>query len=794
MSLRDELLHLFSKHPRDLFKTNEISKMIGIKSDDPRYQDLRDTLSGLELEGKIERGSRRRYALSRPQLAEIEGSLSINSAGNGIVSPDPEFDLGDTVLIRKDGLLTALDGDRVRVALFAADTNERPQGEVIAVLRQAEHRIIGVVQRGKHGLYVRPEGAKMRRDIFIARKDLHGAGEGDKVAVELFEWNDEYQQPEGEITEILNAETETQYSRDVIAAEYGLPEEFPKDVTKELKRFSVEIQDSELAKRLDLRDRTIFTIDPEDAKDFDDAISLEENEDGTLLLGVHIADVSHYATEGSALDREALARGTSVYLVGGVIPMLPERLSNELCSLRPEEDKLTYSVLMTVDPESGEVLRSEFQKTVIRSVMRFSYEEAEERTVSGRGKYAKLLRAMRKLSLKMYARRREAGSIDFESDEYRFRFNDKGEPIEAYKKDRLGSMRMIEDFMLAANRAVAEHIAHRAKKDNELPFLYRIHADPDPAKLRDLAQLAKTLGYKTSLENARPKAIQAFLESVKGRPEEHLLNQLMLRAMAKAVYAEHNVGHFGLAFLHYTHFTSPIRRYPDLIVHRMLFEYQRPGGMNREREHHYYEILPEIADQTSALERRATEAERESVKLAQIHILKDKVGEEFDAVITGVVNFGMFVQIAAGAEGLVHVRELPGHYVFDEAHYALVQSTGRLHYETSAGAAERKRFRIGDPVRVQLIKVLEEKRQLDFRLAESADQPLPEDRPRQHRSSRPETGESHRRGRRASGEQRGDRHSGGPSCSDKPDPSRSDKTRSSSSRKKSYHKRKSTRR
>jgi ribonuclease R len=466
---------------------------------------------------------------------------------------------------------------------------------------------------------------------------------------------------------------------------------------------------------MDLRDKTIFTIDPEDAKDFDDAVSLERNPDGTLLLGVHIADVSHYVRENSALDDEALARGTSVYLVGGVIPMLPERLSNELCSLRPDEDKLTYSVFLTIDPNTAEVISSEFGKSVIRSVMRFSYEEAEERTRTGRGKYAKLLRDMRKLSEKMYERRRADGSIDFESTEFRFRFNEQGEPIESYKKERLGSMRMIEDFMLAANRAVAEFIARKAEQGNEKPFLYRIHADPDPGKLRDLAELAKSLGYKFQYENPSPQTIQKFLESVKGEPEEHLLNQLMLRAMAKAVYAEHNVGHFGLAFLHYTHFTSPIRRYPDLIVHRMLHEYQQPGGMKRDREHYYYTVLPEIADQTSALERRATEAERESIKLAQIHLLKDKVGELFTAVISGVTNFGMFVQIPSGAEGLVHVREMPGHFVFDEAHYSLVETRGRF-----GANGEKKRYRIGDTVQVQLLKVLEEKRQVDFRLIDES--------------------------------------------------------------------------
>ena len=356
--------------------------------------------------------------------------------------------------------------------------------------------------------------------------------------------------------------------------------------------------------------------------------------------------------------------------------------------------------------------KSEIKKTVIRSVMRFSYEEAEQRIKTGRGKYAKLLKQMRALSLKMYELRREAGSIDFESEEFRFRFEN-GQPVESVRKERLGSMRMIEDFMLAANRSVAEFISRKAKQGAERPFLYRIHAEPDPAKIRDLGQLAKTLGYKLSAENSTPKIVQKFLESLKGKPEEHLLNQLMLRAMSKAVYAEHNVGHFGLAFLHYTHFTSPIRRYPDLIVHRMLAEYQKPGGMNREREHHYYQNLPDIADATSASERRATDAERASIKLAQIHLLKDKLGEEFDGVISGVTHFGIFVEIPSGAEGLIHIRQLPGYYEFDEARFSLIERRGRQGMKS-----EGRRFRIGDTVRVQLVKVLEEKRQVDFRLAD----------------------------------------------------------------------------
>jgi ribonuclease R len=713
--LRENILQLFREYSGELFKTNEISKMLAIKSDSEDYQNLRRMLDTLELDGTIVRGSRRRYGLPRIALTEVEGELHVKSTGNGIVTPSKGFDIGDSVLIRARNLHSAMNGDHVRVHLFAAKKDERPQGEITEILRKAAHRIVGTIERTRQGFFVRPESGKIKRDIFIARKDLHGAREGDRVTIELYDWTDEYLQPEGFVLNLLGTIAKQGFSNAAIISEFNLPEQFPSAVLKESDKLPETIPESEIKKRLDLRGEIIFTIDPEDAKDFDDAVSLTSNDDGTVTLGVHIADVSHYVREDSALDNEALQRGTSVYLVGSVVPMLPERISNELCSLRPDEDKLAYSVFLRIDPETGKVKKAEMKKTVIRSVMRFSYEEAEQRTKTGRGKHAKLLMQMRALSLKMYDLRKESGSIDFESEEFRFRFEN-NEPAEAVRKERLGSMRMIEDFMLAANRAVAEFITRKAKDGSERPFLYRIHAEPDSAKIRELAQLAKTLGYKLSAENPTPRSIQSFLESLKGKPEEHLLNQLMLRSMAKAVYAEHNVGHFGLAFLHYTHFTSPIRRYPDLIVHRMLAEYQRPGGMNREREQHYYQILPEIADLTSASERHATDAERQSIKLAQISILKKKVGDEFDAVISGVTHFGIFVALSSGAEGLVHIRDLPGYYEFDEAHYSLIERRGQY-----GPRGEGRRFRIGDPLRVQLVKVLEEKRQVDFRLAETED-------------------------------------------------------------------------
>jgi ribonuclease R len=687
--------------------------MLGIPSDSDEYQALRDELRRLEDSGGISRGSRRRYGIAPEIPAEITGILKMQPTGNGIVQPDKSCNFRDTILIRARSLSNALHGDKVKVALYAAKEGERPQGEILTVLERASKVITGTIDRSHHQLYVKPDSGKMARDVIVTKKDLGGAKLGDKVKVELYDWEDERHDPEGRVLEVFGKQGSFQVEMQALAAEYGLSKEFPKEVMHQVASIPESIPAEEIAKRLDLRKKTIFTIDPEDAKDFDDAVSLEDNDDGTVTLGVHIADVSHYVTENSPLDMEALNRGTSVYLAGGVIPMLPEKLSNDICSLKPDVERLTYSAIMKVDEKTGYVLESSFAKSVIKSVMRFTYEEAELRTTSGKGKYAKLLKRMRALSVKMYELRRSEGSIDFETDEVRFRFDEKGNPTESYKKERLGSMRMIEDFMLAANKAVAEAIGKMGDASRTIkPFLYRIHADPDPDKLSELARLAKGLGYSLNPENVSPRSIQKFLESVKGKPEERMLNSMMLRAMAKAVYAEHNVGHFGLAFMHYTHFTSPIRRYPDLIVHRMLNEYFSHGGMVTKRERYYFNLLPEIADHTSATERSAVEAERESVSVAHVFMMRDMVGEEFEGTITGIQKYGCFVQLASGAEGLLHIRELPGYYIYDEDHMLLYPQRG-----ASRGAKQRS-FRIGEKVLVKLIRVDEMRRKLDFALAE----------------------------------------------------------------------------
>ncbi len=712
-SLEQRLVALFAKFPGELFKTNELSKMLGIPSDSNEYQTLRDELHRLEDTGVISRGSRRRYGMLPPPPSEITGILKMQTTGNGVISPDKECGFKETILIRTRNLTNALHGDRVKVALYAEVEGERPQGEIIEILERASKVITGTVDRSRHQLYVKPDSGKMTRDVIVTKRDLGGAKIGDKVKVELYDWDDERHDPEGKIVEVFGKQGSFQIEMQALAAEYGLSKEFPREVMREVEKIPEQIPAEEIAKRLDLRKATIFTIDPEDAKDFDDAISLEDNKDGTLTLGVHIADVSHYVTENSALDAEAIHRGTSVYLAGGVVPMLPEKLSNDICSLKPDVERLTYSAIMKVDEKSGKVLETTFAKSVIKSVMRFSYEEAELRTTTGKGKYAKLLKKMRELSLKMYALRRSEGSIDFETEEVRFRFDEKGNPTESYKKERLGSMRMIEDFMLAANKAIAEAIGKMGDASRTIkPFLYRIHADPDPDKLAELARVAKGLGYTLIPENVSPRSVQRFLESVHGKPEEKMLNNLMLRAMAKAVYAEHNVGHFGLAFKHYTHFTSPIRRYPDLMVHRMMFEYFAPGGMSAKRDRFFFNLLPEVADHSSATERSAVEAERESVSIAHLFMMRDKIGEEFEGKITGIQKYGCFVQLESGAEGLLHVRELPGYYTYDEEHLMLRPQ------RSGSSKAKQRAYRIGEKVMVKLIRVDEMRRKLDFALAE----------------------------------------------------------------------------
>jgi ribonuclease R len=523
--------------------------------------------------------------------------------------------------------------------------------------------------------------------------------------VELEPWEDEHLNPEGTIVEVLGPAGDARAEVLGVARSYGLPASFPPDVEEEAGRLPQAIPDGALKGRLDLRSIATVTIDPEDAKDFDDALSCETLPTGLLRLGVHIADVSYFVREGTALDREAYERGTSVYLVNEVVPMLPERLSNDLCSLRPQEDRLTYTVLLDVHPD-GKVESYRFARSIIRSRRRFAYEEVQHILDAGHGEHAEMLQQLNHLAKALLRRRRKQGSIDFETVETKFTFDDQGLPDRIVKKVRLDAHRLVEECMLLANKTVAQHVSAMKTDRSVRPFLYRVHDVPDPEKLRDLAAFVKQFGFSLDAkEGVSSRELQKLLEKVKGTEVEDVINEVTLRSMAKAVYAEKNIGHFGLAFRHYTHFTSPIRRYPDLIVHRLLDEYSR--DVTGERLTAIRAALPAIARQSSERERIAAEAERTSVKVMQIEYMKRHVGDEFAGVISGVTDFGFFVELHdVFIEGLVRVRDLDDdYYIFDEKQYAL------------RGRARGRSYRLGDPVRVQVVSVDPERRSVELALA-----------------------------------------------------------------------------
>ncbi len=702
-TVRAAIIETLDSASPDVLKRNEISKVIGIRATDPAYDMVREALDQMEEEGLIFKTSRRRYGRKTPNVT-VEGRLE-NRKGEWVVIPadDPE----NLYEIEHYNLWTALHGDLVRAKMIVAPrAGERPHGEVTRVIQRANSTVVGTVQQGRQ-FYLEPDDRRMHRTFTIRRKDLNGAKAGDKVVLNLFEWNDPYQEPEGSVAQILGRAGEMNAEIASIAAAYHLPHIFPQEVLDQVAAIPAEFTEDDLRDRRDLRQSTIITIDPTDARDFDDAISIEEHEGGEVTLGIHIADVGHYVPEGSALDLEAYRRGTSVYLVTGVIPMLPERLSNELCSLRPHEDRLAYSVFVRLSPR-GAIKRYEITKSIINSKRRFTYDEALEVLETGQGDFAHELLAINRIAHVLRAGRRKKGSVDFDRAETRFRLDEDNHPVEVMQKRATESTRLIEDCMLLANRVVAEHIG-KVRKGTQSPFIYRIHDVPPKEKLLDLASFVKNLGYSIAVDNIQPKDIQRLIDAAKGTDNEDQVTEMTLRSMAKAVYSDFNVGHFGLAFTYYTHFTSPIRRYPDLIVHRMLHEYSR--GMSHARRSLYAQNLGGIADHCSERERAAVEAERESIKIAGVEFLKDHVGDVFEATISGVMRFGIFAELKRfGIEGLVHLRSIrDDYYVFDERARAL------------RGRSSRNVYRMGDTIHVRVIRVDDIEAKIDMELIEEGE-------------------------------------------------------------------------
>jgi len=714
-SHRERILQFLARFPHESFKLKELSRRMGIRTGKDE-QIFKRALRSLQDENKILRIRGKRYGhLHETQL--FIGSLEVTSRGFGIVTVEES---GEELFVQHENLGDAAHGDTVEVSLLAQSTKQkdrgaRREGEVVRIIKRGIQTFVGTIERTHKQFFAVPDDRRMAREILIAKEHLREAKEGDKVVVKMTVWGKHRQISEGQVVEVLGKSGELSAEIKSVAREYHLTTEFSPEVLLEANAVPSGIPQTEIDRRRDLRNLLCFTIDPEDAKDFDDAVSLEPLQDGNYRLGVHIADVSYYVSDGSEIDKEALKRSTSVYFPQGVIPMLPEKLSNGLCSLRPDEDRLAFTVFMNVSPR-GTVKEYEIVESIIRSKRRFSYEDVQElmnrlersqAVLPSDVPFAGVIRQMFLLSTVLTKKRMKEGSIDFDSTEAKFEFDEQGKPVKIIKKVRLESHRLVEECMLLANRVVARHIGFVKKEEQVKPFLYRVHDSPDPERIGELAVFVDKLGFTLNTDGGvTSKSLQQLLNQVKGTEVENVINEVALRSMAKAVYSDRNIGHYGLAFDYYSHFTSPIRRYPDLIVHRMLKRYA--AGISLQERNALRQRLPYIAKQSSVMERAAMEAERTAVKVMQVEYMKRHIGDEFHAVISGVTNFGIFVELTdLLVQGLLHVRDLSDdYYVYDEKQYTL------------KGRRTGKQYRLGDTLEVKVVRVNPEDRQIDFTLVE----------------------------------------------------------------------------
>lgn len=619
---------------------------------------------------------------------------------NSVIIDDDE----EAIFVAERNSMHALNGDRVSVTIAARRRGAEPEAEVVEIIERKPQVFIGTLKVDKHFAYLLTDSKYLASDIFIPKSKLKGGETGDKAVVRITEWTDDTKNPKGEVVDILGKKGENDAEINAIMAEFGLPYIYPESVDKAAQKIDAGITPEVVAQRLDMRDVTTFTIDPKDAKDFDDALSIRRLKDGKWEIGVHIADVTHYVKPDTIIDKEAQKRATSVYLVDRVVPMLPEHLSNGICSLRPDEDKLTFSCIFKMD-DNGKVLDSNITRTVTRSNRRFTYEEAQDVIETGKGDYAEELTTLDRLAKILRKERYEEGSVEFDRMEVRFDIDENGHPTGVYFKESKDANKLIEEFMLLANKTVAQAIGMPQGKRKPKAFVYRVHDMPDPGKLSDLSTLSRTFGYKVKSSGSPRevnKSINRMLADVKGKGEENFLSTLAIRSMAKAIYTTTNIGHYGLGFDYYTHFTSPIRRYPDMMVHRLLEKYLAGGRtVNAEK-------LEMLCKHSSDMEQLAANAERASIKYKQVEYMNDHLGEEYEGVISGVTEWGLYVEINENkCEGLVPVRDLADDfYDLDEKNYCLV---GRRH---------NHRYRLGDNIKVRVARANLDKKQLDFAIVD----------------------------------------------------------------------------
>ncbi len=691
--MNSQIKSFFKKNPSRSFKSKEIAKRLKVK-DDIRYLLLKKSLHQLVSEQFLSRNGKRYSLFSLPETSTLIGYFTLNEAGYGFVAPK-NSKTGD-IFIAARNTSNAFHGDKVEVVLFAKQKGKNLEGQITQIIERKRKEIVGQLKKSKSFYFVTPDDPKIHRDIYIENENLINSKPGDKVAVGKILWEDRMMNPVGKIVEIIGKKGTLQAEVTSIARNFGIAVSFDNKTISETENLTQGISEEEISKRLDFRNINVFTIDPKDAKDFDDALSVQKLPNGNFEIGVHIADVSHFVKPGSAIDREASVRGNSVYFVGKAIPMLPEKLSSDLCSLVPDKDRLTFSVLfeMTV---KADVLNHRVSKSIINSKRRFTYEEAQNIIETGKGDMLEEIIFIDSLAKILRKKRVKEGSFEFFTPEVEFQLDANGHPAGILKKEIKDSNMLVEEFMLLANKTVAQMISSKGN----IPFVYRIHDYPDTERIEEFSRFVKSLGYSFNPKSGKTaNQFNQLIHQVKGTEEESVINELAIRSMAKAIYSPKNIGHYGLGFKNYTHFTSPIRRYADLLVHRVI----EKNFIAKSGKHYSLDQLEKICEHISATERTAMEAERRSVKLKQLQFLQDKIGHEFHAVISGVANYGIFVELTdILAEGLIRVRDLEGDfYVLDEKKYSLI------------GKRTKKQFRLGDKITVKLVRLDLDNLELDF--------------------------------------------------------------------------------
>ena len=714
MGIKQTLVSFMKEPAYSPMTMEELVAIFDIKPNE--YNAFKKTLRVMEREGLIMKTKKEKFIIaegnehhnhSEAKEDLVIGTLQAHAKGFGFLIPDEEGQ--KDVFIPSNCMKGAINGDKIAVKVTREDTNTRKrEGEVVEIVERNTTTVVGIYEDSKNFGFVISEDTRISRDIYIPKRDRNGAQDGDVVTVKITKWPEGNRKPEGVVTEILGRKGDRGIDILIVIKKLGLPEEFSAKVLKYADGISEEIDESEYKGRRDLRDVRMVTIDGEDAKDLDDAVSIERLPNGNYKLGVHIADVSHYVRENNPLDKEALKRATSVYLIDRVIPMLPRKLSNGICSLNPKVDRLTLSCIMEID-HKGKVVNHEIVESVIRTNERMTYtdvtkilEDNDEELIKRYDYLVDDFKTMKELCKILRAKRTKRGAIDFEIAEAKIILNELGKPVEIKPYDRAIANRMIEEFMLAANETVAEHMFW-----THLPFVYRIHENPDDEKLTKFKEFIYNLGYRINwTEEVRPKTLQDIVEKVKGKSEETVVNTLLLRSMMQARYAPECTGHFGLAAQYYCHFTSPIRRYPDLQIHRIIKEYLH-GEIDEKRTNKLKNIVGNAAKQSSEMERKAQDAEREVDDLKKAEYMQDRIGEEFEGVISSVTSFGIFVELPNTIEGLVHITDLDDdYYIFEEEHLRLV------------GEKTKKIYKLGDKVLVECVHVDMPNKEIFFRIIE----------------------------------------------------------------------------